>query len=173
MEPLRIYRVSDHYIRYMNSRDRKVQYNKGARRPYVGVVFNFGGFNYFVPMESPKPNHQNIKPGKHILKLGGGRYGILGFNNMIPVHKDALIEFDINAEPDEKYRELLKRQALLCNKMKADILNHAQMTYFDVTSGKNKFLIGISCDFKKLEAACKVYKKDFKPIKKKASGFIQ
>ena len=173
MEPLRIYRVSDHYIRYMNSRDRKVQYNKGARRPYVGVVFNFGGFNYFVPMESPKPNHQNIKPGKHILKLDGGRYGILGFNNMIPVHKDALIEFDINAEPDEKYRELLKRQALLCNKMKADILNHAQMTYFDVTSGKNKFLIGISCDFKKLEAAFKVYKKDFKPIKKKASGFIQ
>lgn len=173
MEPLKIYRVSDHYIRYMNSRDQKVQYNKGARRPYVGVVFNFGGFNYFVPMESPKPNHQNIKPGKHILKLDGGRYGILGFNNMIPVHKDALVEFDINAEPDEKYRELLKRQALLCNRMKADILNHAQMTYFDVTSGKNKFLIGISCDFKKLESACKAYKKDFKPIKKKFSGFIQ
>ncbi len=173
MEPLRIYRVSDHYIRYMNSRDEKVQYNKGARRPYVGVVFNFGGFRYFVPMESPKPNHQSIKPGKHILKLDGGRYGLLGFNNMIPVHKDALIEFDINAEPDAKYRELLKRQALLCNKMKADILNHAQMTYFDVTGGKNKFLIRISCDFKKLESACKAYKKDFKPIKKKVYGSIQ
>lgn len=173
MEPLRIYRVSDHYIRYLNSRDRKVQYNKAARRPYVGIVFNFGGFKYYVPMESPKPNHKNIKPGKHILKLDGGRYGLLGFNNMIPVHKDALIEFDINAEPDEKYRELLKRQALLCNRMKADILNHAQMTYFDVTSGKNKFLLGISCDFKKLESACNAYKKDFKPIKKKVSGFIK
>ena len=167
MENLRIYRVSDHYIRFLNKCDSKVQYNKSARRPYVGVVFSFGGFKYFVPMESPKPNHANIKPGKHIMKLDGGRYGLLGFNNMVPVHKDALIEFDIDAEPDEKYRELLKRQAALCNRMKADILNHAQMTYFDVTGGKNKFLIRISCDFKKLESACKVYRKDYKPKRMK------
>lgn len=157
MENLRIYRVSDHYIRFLHSRDPKVQYNKGARRPYVGVVFSFGGFRYFVPMESPKPNHAKIKPGKHIIKLDGGRYGILGFNNMIPVHKDALIEFDIDGEPDPKYRELLKRQASLCNRMKADILNHAQMTYFDVVNKNNAFLVGISCDFKKLEASCKSY----------------
>ena len=161
MDSLRIYRISDHYMRFMSSRDPKVQYNKGAKRPYVGVVFSFGGFKYFVPMESPKPNHVNIKAGKHILKLDGGKYGMLGFNNMVPVHKDALIELNINAEPDRKYRELLKRQAALCNRMKADILNHAQMTYFDVVNGKNKFLIGISCDFKALEKACKKYRKDY------------
>ena len=167
MESLRIYRISDHYIRFLNSRDSRVQYNKNARRPYVGVVFSFGGFKYFVPMESPKPNHANIKPGKHILKLDGGNYGLLGFNNMVPVHKDALIEINIDAEPDVKYRELLKRQAFLCNRMKADILNHAQMTYFDVVNNKNKFLVKISCDFKKLELACKSYNKDFKPTKGK------
>lgn len=110
MKNLRIYRITDHYIRYLNSRDNKVQYNKGARRPYVGVVFDFGGFKYFAPLESPKENHINIKPGKHILKLDGGRYGLIGFNNMLPVHKDALIEFDIAAEKDEKYRRLLERQ---------------------------------------------------------------
>lgn len=169
MERLRIYRVSDHFVRFLNSRDSKVQYNKGARRPYVGVVFTFAGFQYFVPMESPKPNHVKIKAGKHIMRLDGGNYGLLGFNNMIPVHKDALIEFDIDAEPDEEYRDLLKRQASLCNRQKADILNHAQMTYFDVVNKKNKFLMGISCDFKKLEAACKVYKKDFKPKQKNQS----
>lgn len=161
MESLRIYRISEQYIRFLNSRDSKVQYNKGVRRPYVGVVFSFGGFKYFVPMESPKPNHANIKPGKHIIKLAGGKYGMLGFNNMVPVHKDALIEFDFDMEPDEKYRELLKRQASLCNRIKADILNHAQMTYFDVVNNKNKFLVGISCDFKKLETACKQYNKDY------------
>ncbi len=53
MENLRIYKISDHYIRFLNSRDKKVQYNKGARRPYVGVVFSFAGFKYFVPIESP------------------------------------------------------------------------------------------------------------------------
>lgn len=166
MESLKIYKVSEQYIRYLNSRDSKVQFNKNARRPYVGVVFTFGRFKYFVPMESPKPNHKNIKSGKHILKLDGGLYGMLGFNNMIPVHNDALIEFDINAEPDEKYKRLLQHQAELCNRKKADILNHAQMTYFDVTSGNNKFLVNISCDFKKLEKACREYKKDFKPNEK-------
>ena len=167
VDSLRIYRISDHYIRFLNSWDSKVQYNKCAHRPYVGVVFSFGGYKYFVPMESPKPNHANIKAGKHIIKLDGGKYGILGFNNMVPVHKDALIEFDIGAETDEKYRELLKRQASLCNRMKADILNHAQMTYFDVVNNKNKFLVGISCDFRKLETACKLYRKDYKPNRKK------
>ena len=155
MDTLRIYKVTDHYVRFLHGRDSRVQHNKGAKRPYVGVVLRFGGYKYFVPMESPKPNHANIKPGKHIVKLDGGRYGILGFNNMIPVHKDALIEFDINAEKDIKYRELLKRQVSLCNAMKADILNHAQMTYFDVVNKSNKFLMRISCDFRALEGACK------------------
>lgn len=167
MEKLRIYKVTDHYVRYLHGVDDKVQYNKNARRPYVGIVFEFAGFRYFVPMESPKPNHENIKSGKHILRLDGGKYGILGFNNMIPVHKDALITYDIDKEPDLKYRELLRRQAEICNRMKADILDHAQKTYFDVTGKSNKFLMRISCDFKKLERACKGYDKDHKP--KKAS----
>ena len=165
MESLRIYRISDHYIRFLHSRDEKVQYNKNARRPYVGVVFNFAGCQYFVPMESPKPNHANIKAGKHIIKLDGGKYGLLGFNNMVPVPKSALTEVDIDAESDVKYRELLKRQALLCNRIKADILDHAQMTYFDVVQGKNKFLMRVSCDFKKLEAASKSYKPGYRARK--------
>ncbi len=166
MQTLRIYKVQDKYIRYLNSKDSKVQYNKNARRPYVGVVLTFAGFQYFVPMESPKPNHVNIKAGKHIVRLNGGSYGLLGFNNMIPVHKDALIEYDINAERDLQYRTLLQRQVTVCNRIKADILNHAQMTYFDVVSGKNKFLMGISCDFRKLEQACKRYDPHHVPTKK-------
>ena len=166
METLRIYKVEGQYIRYLNIKDNRVQYNKDAKRPYVGVVFTFAGYQYFVPMESPKPNHARIKPGKHIIKLENGKYGILGFNNMIPVHKDALIEYDINAEKDIKYKALLQRQISICNRMKADILNHAQMTYFDVVSDKNKFLVGISCDFKKLENACKKYNPSYKPTEK-------
>lgn len=161
MENLHIYKVSDHYIKYLHGVDSKVQYNKGASRPYVGIVFTFGGFKYFVPMESPKENHTKIKTGKHIIKLSGGKYGLLGFNNMIPVHKDALIPLDISKESDVKYRTLLERQAYVCNKIKADIINHAQLTYFDVTTNKNKFLVKISCDFRKLENACKSYDKNY------------
>ncbi len=166
MENLKIYKVEDKYIRYLHSVDKKVQYNKNATRPYVGVVFTFNGFKYFVPMESPKPNHSNIKSGKHILRLKKGEYGILGFNNMIPVHKDALIAFDITKEPDIKYRNLLQNQIQICNKMKADILDHAQKTYFSVING-NEFLIKISCDFKKLEEASKRYNPNYSPKKTK------
>lgn len=158
MENLRIYRVEDRYIRYLYSRDNRVQYNKGNRRPYVGVVLLVGEHRYFVPMESPKPNHANIKAGKHILKLDGGRLGLLGFNNMIPVHEKALVQFDINEEPDEKYRELLLHQVQYCNKNKAAIYDRASKTYFDVVNKKNGFLLRVSCDFRKLEKASKAYR---------------
>lgn len=77
MKNLQIYKISDEYIKYLHSKDSKVQYNKNTTRPYVGVVFRFAGFDYFVPMESPKPNHSKIKAGKHILKIKNGMYGYL------------------------------------------------------------------------------------------------
>lgn len=157
MGNLRIYRITDKYIRFLHSRDSRVQFNKDARRPYVGVVLLVGQFRYFVPMESPKPNHANIKAGKHILKLDGGNLGLLGFNNMVPVPDAALIPFDIDGEPDPKYRELLRRQASICNRIKADIFDHASSTYYDVVNGKNTFLTRICCNFRELEKAFMKY----------------
>ena len=157
MENLRLYRVNDKYIRYLKSRDIRVQDNKNRRRPYVGVVLKVGNYRYFVPLESPKPNHTNIKSGRHLLKLDGGKLGLLGFNNMIPVHEAALIFFDINQEEDKQYAELLKRQVSYINKNKADILNHAKKTYYSATRNNNAFLSKVCCDYKKLEKACEKY----------------
>lgn len=163
MERLKIYRIQDGYIRYLSAKDNRVMYNKAQRRPYVGVVLTVGAYHYFVPMESPKPNHANMKPGKHLLFLAGGRYGLLGFNNMIPVPDSALIAVDISAESDRKYASLLEHQATAINKSKADIYDHAQRTYYDVVNGTNRFLSKICCDFKKLEAASSRYDPNFKP----------
>lgn len=165
MEPLKIYRVEEKYIHFLKSRDDKVQDNKGRRRPYVGVVLYVGSYKYFVPMESPKPNHANVKPGRHILKLDEGRLGLLGFNNMIPVPDSALIQFDINLEPDEKYAELLRRQVTYINRNKAAVYSHASSTYYHVVTKKTAFLCQISCDFAKLEKACVQYNPNFKPKK--------
>lgn len=153
MEALRIYRVSDRYVSFLHKWDYRVQFNKQSSRPYLGVVLYVGDFKYFVPMESPKPNHRNIKAGFHILKMDKGRLGLLGFNNMIPVRDDVLIEFDINDELDPQYAALLRKQAYFCNRNKTDILAKASRTYYEVTSGQNTFLRRISCDFKKLEKA--------------------
>lgn len=157
METLKLYRISDKYIRYLQSRDNRVQNNKNKRRPYVGIVLYVGDYRYFVPLESPKPNHSNIKSGRHLLKLDGGKLGLLGFNNMIPVHEAALISFDINQEQDKKYAELLKRQVSYINRNKADILSHASKTYYSATRNNNAFLSKICCDYKKLERACNKY----------------
>lgn len=91
------------------------------------------------------------------MKLDGGRLGLLGFNNMIPVPEGALISFDINAEPDTKYAELLRRQASFINRNKTTVLDHASKTYFAVVNKKKDFLLRICCDFKKLERACDRY----------------
>lgn len=162
MENLRLYRIDDKYIRYLKGSDSRVQNNKNKRRPYVGIVLIVSDYHYFVPMESPKPNHANIKAGKHIMKLDNGRLGLLGFNNMIPVHDSALISFDINQEKDQKYAELLRRQISYINRRKADILDSASKTYFKATKGNNEFLSKICCDFKKLENACAHYDPNYK-----------
>ncbi|MGM9615681.1 MAG: type III toxin-antitoxin system ToxN/AbiQ family toxin [Oscillospiraceae bacterium] len=168
MENLKLYRISDHYIRFLKSRDSRVQDNKNRRRPYVGVVLYVGEYKYFVPMESPKPNHANIKPSRHIMKLDGGRLGLLGFNNMIPVHEDAIILFDINAEPDAKYADLLRRQVTFINRNKADVMSHATKTYYNAVKGNNNFLQQICCDFKKLETACTQYNPTYRKKNKTA-----
>ena len=150
MEPLRIYRIRDGYIRYLYSIDNRVQYNKGSRRPYVGIVLEVEGHQYFVPMESPKPNHDKLKANIHIMKIDGGKYGQLGFNNMIPAKDEHLIRFDINEEPNEAYRELLLNQLMYCRAHKSEIYEHARKTYKAVEDGKS-FFTRICCDFKKLE----------------------
>lgn len=157
MEALRIYRISEKYISFLHGCDRRVQYNKGERRPYVGIVLTVSEFRYFVPLESPKPNHAGMKNGVHIMKLDGGALGLLGFNNMLPVCPEALIPLDIDSEQDGKYAELLRRQASWINRRKADVLDHAARTYRAQVSGTNQFLCRICCDFKKLERASRRY----------------
>jgi len=163
MGKLKIYRVDCKYVRFLYGCDNRVQWNKNTRRPYVGVVLTVGSYRYFVPMESPKPSHLNMKSSVYILPIEKGRYGILGFNNMIPVPTSALIAFDINLEPDKQYAELLRRQAAFFNSHEADIYSRAAKTYFRATTKTvDSFFRQICCDFKKLEAACDRYNPNYR-----------
>lgn len=165
MEQLKLYRISDKYIRYLKSRDHRVQDNKNRRRPYVGVVLLVGNYKYFVPMASPKPSHAKIKPGHHIMRIKNGNLGQLGFNNMIPVPEEAIICFNIDDEPDLKYAELLRRQVSFINRHKADVFDHASKTYYGVVTKKTKFLVDICCDFRNLERACSNYDPNHQPAR--------
>lgn len=149
------YHIDSAYISFLHKKDYRVQFNKTGR-PYVGVVLNVGAFNYFVPLESPKPNHVNIHGGP-VLKLDGGKLGIMGFNNMIPVPKIALIDFNISDISDEKYKALLYNQLAFCNKNADVIYGKAQSVYDKACKGIPIYK-RICCNFKKLESACIVYR---------------
>lgn len=40
MGKFQFYHINEHYISYLHSIDTRVQYNKGQRRPYVGIVLS-------------------------------------------------------------------------------------------------------------------------------------
>lgn len=117
MGKFQFYHINEHYISYLHNVDNRVQYNKGQRRPYIGIVLSLNGVDYYVPLESPKPNHANIKGGGPVMKLDEGRLGVMGFNNMIPVLESCLIRFDIQEVKDTKYKMLLLNQLEYCNKI--------------------------------------------------------
>ncbi|MCI9547569.1 MAG: type III toxin-antitoxin system ToxN/AbiQ family toxin [Lachnospiraceae bacterium] len=158
MGKLRFYHIRDGYIEFLHTLDNRVQMNKGQRRPYVGIVLRIGDYDYYVPLESPKPNHAKIKAGGPVLKLDDGKLGIMGFNNMIPVRKYQLLDFDILSEKDEHYKVLLLKQLSYCEKNRKIIYARAQATYEKATNGKNPFYRKICCDFKRLETNCDIYK---------------
>lgn len=158
MGKLRFYHIRDGYIDFLHKLDKRVQMNKGQHRPYVGIVLKIGEYDYYVPLESPKPNHTNIKSGGPVLKLDDGKLGLMGFNNMIPVRKFQLLEFDILAEPDEHYKALLLKQLEYCEKNRQIIFARAEKTYQKATDGKNSFYRKVCCDFKRLEKNCDKYK---------------
>ena len=161
MNNLRLYKIDINYIKYLYSFDNRVQYNPNredeysAKRPYLGVVLKMDKYNYFVPLEHPRQSHQTMKNNIFIFKIHNGKYGILGFNNMIPVKMEQLIEFDINKE-NTGYKQILISQYHFCNKHSKEIKEKANETY--TRSIKNHFMKKICCDFKLLEKKSEEYK---------------
>jgi protein AbiQ len=163
MGTFRFYHIEENYIRYLRTIDPRVQYNKGEHRPYIGIVLSLNGMEYYVPLESPKPNHVNIKSGGPVLKLDDGKLGIMGFNNMIPVLPGSLLPFDILAIEDEKYKMLLLNQLRYCEKHRDVILTRAQSVYRKTVDKKIPFYAKDCCDFRKLERRCKNYDPHYQP----------
>lgn len=158
--------ISDKYIAYLHSIDNRVQLNKGEHRPYVGIVLKVQGADYYVPLESPKPNHAKIKNGGPVLKMDDGKLGIMGFNNMIPVGKDCLLDFEIREVADEKYRMLLYNQVRYCEKHWDLILRRAETVYRKAVERNVPLYSRVCCDFKKLERKSKNYDPAYRPKKK-------
>ena len=180
MKELKIYSVSDAYIEYLRKHNPNVYSNKvGSRthtRKYVGVVIEMAGYQYYIPMSSPKDtDYQVAGKGKVIrksivpiirmvVKNSKGEKelkGTLRISHMIPVPESELELFDLDNETDEMYKDLVQNEVVFIRKHREKIITNAKLLYKqkkvnDSTAGYVKSAL----DYAVLEKLCDDYQKE-------------
>lgn len=167
---LNLYSVSDKYINYLRQFEDKIYDNKEEtrtyERKYLGVVLTVNGFNYYIPMSSPKKSdyldyEKKIirKDTKTIIRIheGGRLYGTLRISNMIPVPITKLEPYVIANEPDLKYRELILGELRYINDNSPKIIKYAKTVYNQKIKNIDIGYIKNTVDFKLLEEKFKDY----------------
>lgn len=88
-------------------------------------------------------------------------YGTLRFNSMIPVPESELSLYKINDEGDFSYKLLMLAEYSFCKENRDKIEKTAKNLYEKkCSSSEEEFPVGrIVIDFKKVEEACRNYKK--------------
>ena len=155
MGRLSFYIVKSDYCDFLRATDSCVPLTSDEKegRPFVGLLFEVNGVNYYAPLTSPKPKHLRMHNQVDFIKINGGVYGAINLNNMIPIHNNSItlvnptIQENDSAE-DIAYKQLLSNQLTWCNAHKDDILDKALKLYQMVTSGKGyPQLISRCCNF--------------------------
>ena len=143
MARLSFYIVDSAYCDYLRISDPCVPYtmDKKARRPFVGILIEVNGVNYYAPLSSPKPKHVAMKNQVDFIKIDQGQYGVINLNNMIPIHGNSVTVINPTIKPtdsrqDKDYKNLLANQLTWCNAHKTEILNKTLKLYSIITNGK-------------------------------------
>lgn len=160
----KIVKVDYKYCDYLRQFDNRVSYNAGSKelRPFIGILFIVEEYEYFAPLSSPKIKHIHMKNNLDIVKIDGGRYGVVNFNNMIPVTSNNYELFDLKAVPKDtyelKWQNLLKSQLLWLNKNIKNVKGKAINLYEKYKNGKlDERIKSRCCNFILLEEKCKEY----------------
>lgn len=165
------YTVETAYCDYLRKIDSCVPYTMDQKtiRPFVGIVFSVGHFQYYAPLTSPKPKHLHMKNQIDFLKIKEGEWGAINFNNMIPVKPECLKKveiriFETDSKADIDYKNLLANQLSWCNSHRAAILKQAEKLYYMITEGKAwENLADRCCNFSLDEKLCMEFGKESVP----------
>ncbi len=172
-------RVNSDYCDYLRSFDSRVPLNSDVkqRRPFIGILIEKDSeMKYFAPLSSPKPKHITMKNQIDFLKIKGGVWGAINFNNMIPVKEDNLIKVDLKFSPSDTkdevdYKNLLINQLTWCNSNRENIVNKALKLYDTISHGKGSEQLSLRCcNFKLLEEKCLNYSEIQKALKEAAAS---
>ena len=158
----KIVKVNSNYCDYLRLFDNKVPYNAGQKqlRPFIGVLFMVGKCEYFAPLSSPKPKHMSLKNTLDLVKIDNGVYGVVNFNNMIPVTSKNYIEFDLNKRTTDKKEmlriELLRNQLRWLTRNRKEINKKSKLLYSLYKNNKlPKNVKDRCCNFPLLEEKCR------------------
>lgn len=160
---IKIVKIESKYCDYLRKYDNKVTYNAGTKdlRPFIGILFTINKCEYFAPLSSPKEKHLKLKNTIDLLKIDNGKYGVVNFNNMIPVTNKNYVEFDLNkkATDKEKFRiELMQNQLRWLTNNKKEIYTKSKLLYNLYKN--NKLPNNVKercCNFPLLEEKCIKY----------------
>ena len=162
----KIVKVNSDYCDYLRKYDNKVSYNAGLKdlRPFVGILFVINDKEYFAPLSSPKAKHKLLKNTIDLIKIKDGKYGVINFNNMIPVKSNNYEEFDLNKKTNdkkEKYRiDLMSNQLRWLTFNKKEIYTKSKLLYDLYINDKlPKSVKNRCCNFSLLEQICEEYNK--------------
>ncbi|THF77787.1 type III toxin-antitoxin system ToxN/AbiQ family toxin [Cohnella fermenti] len=151
---LRICAIQPAYLQYLRVYDPFVSLDPTGNRKFVGIILEVNGHKYCAPLSSPKPKHSMISEhAPDVVKIDGGKLGVINLNNMIPIHDSAIIDMDISQVADAKYRGLLTNQALFIRSKEEAIKKKASRLHSMIKSKKHPSLHKRCCDFLALEAA--------------------
>lgn len=161
---LKIVKVDSKYCDFLRQYDKRVPYNAGIKdlRLFIGVLFTIGNCEYFAPLSSPKPKHKKLRNTLDLIKIEKGEYGVVNFNNMIPVTNKNYIEFDLNKktkDKNEQFRlELLRNQLRWLTSNRKTIISKSRLLYKLYKDDKlSKNVKDRCCNFPLLEEKCKDY----------------
>ena len=170
---MRLYSVSDKYINYLRSSYPRIYSNKEDSRvhtrKYLGAVIELSGYNYYIPLSSPKLKHDYVmiegenKIRKNSLiviriteKNGDNEElkGTLQIGTMIPVPETELIEYDVNNEKDTDYKNLVWSELEYIRKHENKIIKNAKILYSKKANGSQDKIVKYCLDFKGVEELC-------------------
>ena len=106
-------------------------------RKYLGIVYSINGYNYYLPLSSPKNSDYRMENG--VQKIRGSIVpiiritsqsssgelelkGTLKLSNMIPVPASELTLYDMEHEPDLFYKALIHKEMVFIRKNKNKII---------------------------------------------------
>jgi len=139
---LKIVKINSKYCDYLRTFDNKVPYNAGLKelRPFIGILFTIDKCEYFAPLSSPKPKHKQLKNTIDLIKINNGTYGVINFNNMIPVTQSNYEEFNLNKKcNDEKEKKRIIERENFSKTFQKSEPEFTNWDYLEIVSGFSAF----------------------------------